>query len=265
VSLSGVDASRLLLVDVDLSECRFVDAINLDELRFEGSRTRFAFPPGGQGWRQALPVSRRQMLAEERDWRSDPGRRLQWPDRRLPYNPPLDAERIQVMYRQLRKAQEDARNEPGATSFYYGEMEMRRHASSTPVVEKLILGLYWATSGYGLRASRALAALGVTLALATAAFTTMGFGPSQVMRYQPVPPVQRGLAQAYQQVTIAGPRPGWLSALFYSLHSSTSLLGDTQPPAPLTTAGDIAQIALKLLGPIFVGLAALAIRNRIKR
>src|SRR5690349_3271437 len=38
-------------------------------------------------------------------------------------------------------------------------MEMRRHAATTPTGEKLILGLYWALSGYGLRAGRALTAL----------------------------------------------------------------------------------------------------------
>jgi hypothetical protein len=263
LSFLGVDASQLLLVDVDLSECRFADTLHLDELRFEGSRSHFAYPPRPRGWQRVFPPTRRQLLAEEWDWRA--GRRpFTWPARQHAASA-LAPERILTAYRQLRKAQEDAKNEPGAADFYYGEMEMRRHSSTTTSAEKLILGLYWAVSGYGLRAARALWALGITLALSTAAFATFGFAPSQAVRYLPLPPSHQGLAQAYQQVTVTGPRPGWLSAFFYSLQSSTSLLSSTVSALPLTGFGEVVQIALKLLGPIFVGLAILAVRNRIKR
>ena len=34
---------------------------------------------------------------------------------------------IAGLYRALRKGREDAKDEPGAADFYYGEMEMRRH------------------------------------------------------------------------------------------------------------------------------------------
>jgi hypothetical protein len=202
------------------------------------------------------------LLAEEWDWRS--GRRFAWPPRQHAA-PALDPERILTTYRQLRKAQEDAKNEPGAADFYYGEMEMRRHASTTPAAEKLILTLYWALSGYGLRGARALWALVISLAFSTVAFATFGFGPSQTIRYLPLPLARPGLAQAYQQMAITGPRPGWLSALFFSLHSSTSLLSGSTPAPPLTALGEAVQITLKLLGPLFIGLAILAVRNRIKR
>jgi hypothetical protein len=43
------------------------------------------------------------------------------------------------VYRQLHKGREDAKNEPGAADFYYGECEMRRHALDTPWAEKAIL------------------------------------------------------------------------------------------------------------------------------
>jgi hypothetical protein len=33
-------------------------------------------------------------------------------------------------YRALRKSREDNKDEPGAADFYYGEMEMRRHANA---------------------------------------------------------------------------------------------------------------------------------------
>jgi hypothetical protein len=81
-----------------------------------------------------------------------------------------------VTYRALRKGREDRKDEPGAADFYYGEMEMRRQGPfrheakpapgsrrATPGGERLILWLYWLVSGYGLRASRALIALVVTV------------------------------------------------------------------------------------------------------
>jgi hypothetical protein len=54
---------------------------------------------------------------------------------------------------------EDNKHEPGAADFCYDEMEMRRHASSTPWGERVILGAYWLTAGYGLRGLHALGAL----------------------------------------------------------------------------------------------------------
>jgi hypothetical protein len=61
------------------------------------------------------------------------------------------------------KGREDSKDEPGAADFYYGEMEMRRHSTGTPPSRRPIVSiiwLYWLVSGYGLRASRALIALG---------------------------------------------------------------------------------------------------------
>src|SRR5262249_60260705 len=63
-----------------------------------------------------------------------------------PPRPQLQPERLAVLYRQLRKAQEDAKNEPGAADFYYGEMEMRRHATTVRIGERILLLLYWLTS-----------------------------------------------------------------------------------------------------------------------
>ena len=40
----------------------------------------------------------------------------------------LEPGQIAGLYRALRKGHEDAKDEPGAADFYYGEMEMRRLA-----------------------------------------------------------------------------------------------------------------------------------------
>jgi hypothetical protein len=68
----------------------------------------------------------------------------------------------------------------------------------------------------------------------------------------------------YRQVTVPAGRPGWVAALDHSIDSATSLLRPTQP-APLTSWGRALEIALRLLGPVLLGLAVLAIRGRVKR
>ncbi|GAB3106887.1 hypothetical protein GCM10027160_02980 [Streptomyces calidiresistens] len=70
---------------------------------------------------------------------------------------------LAALYRQLRKSLEDRRAEPDAADFYYGEMEMRRHDPTRPPAERALITAYWALSGYGLRASRALAWLGIAM------------------------------------------------------------------------------------------------------
>jgi len=265
LSLRGVDASLLALVNVNLTWCRFADAHNLDQLHFEGYRSWYADSPGylRLGGIPVWHYSKRLIIADEWDWRTQ-RRRFAWKPRPGQQCPALDPERLLTLYRQLRKALEDAKNEPGAADFYYGEMEMRRRASTTPTGERFLLFLYWALSGYGLRSSRALSALVIVLVLATAGFATVGFAASAAITYLPIGHPHPGAAVTYQQTTTAGPHPGWLAAIVYSIDSSTSLLSTSQPE-PLTEIGNVIQILLKLLGPLLVALALLAVRNRVKR
>lgn len=126
------------------------------------------------------------------------------------------------------------RDEPGAGDFYYGEMEMRCQIMGAP--GRPLMRLYWMSSGYGLRASKALIALAVTIALGALLVHMFGFDP--------------------------GPRPDE-GPLIFSLESCISLF--RAPEANLTTAGHLIQIALRLAGPLFFGLALLALRGRVKR
>jgi uncharacterized protein YjbI with pentapeptide repeats len=202
VSLAGADIARLVLTDVDLTECRFAGMQRMDELFFDGWCV-FARDPRGV----------RQVLAEEAYWRATrQSRRRKRQTAHRPTAVPIEAEaerteeysqktsqlhwwirqtvprwtlappgtevvspaRLQVMYRQLRKAVEDAKNEPGAADFYYGEMEMRRHTRSSPWAERAIIWLYWLISGYGLRALRSLAALTILGVIIATALTGWG-------------------------------------------------------------------------------------------
>ncbi|WP_322734557.1 hypothetical protein [Streptomyces ferrugineus] len=163
-SLRGVDAAHLVLADVDLTGCLFARALHLDQLRLDGACTFDTVPPAvhWRGWRP-IRFTQRRTLAEEHHWRaSQPTAVRGW------NVAVFDAGRVGPLqlapvYRALRKAFEDGKHEPGAADFYYGEMEMRRHADDIPRSERSLLTAYWALSGYGMRASRSLAWLGAAM------------------------------------------------------------------------------------------------------
>jgi len=171
------------------------------------------------------------------------------------------------VYRELRKSFEDAKNEPGAADFYYGEMEMRRMASRADPphrFENALLTAYWAVSGYGLRTSRAFLALLLALAVGTVLFATVGFGHTQQTVYVPVRTTTANQPVTYKQSTVPDGKPGFRDAAYYSVQSATSLLREPSSE-PLTTIGRTVEIALRLLGPLLLGLALLALRGRVKR
>src|SRR5262249_53148893 len=157
--------------------------------------------------------------------------------------PPATPGEVAKVYRSLRRSREEARDEPGAADFYYGEMEMRRLgklyeararwragnprgwlASSG---EHLLLWMYWVFSGYGLRAWRSFTALAAVLAVAAAAFTAWGYPKGQRHDY-------------------------WYS-LQFSLRAATSFFRGTDQQ--LSTAGGWTELALRLVGPLLFGLA----------
>ena len=128
LSLQRANVAGLGLSSVELADCRFAGAHNLDQLRLEAD-VSFAAAPVWLRW------DRRQVIAEERTWRAPRSHR--WPSPRWPTwlgDEPevLEAGQIAGLYRALRKGREDAKDEPGAADFYYGEMEMRRHARAAP-------------------------------------------------------------------------------------------------------------------------------------
>ena len=190
-------------------------------------------------------------MAEEHLWRAEHGDGPGWyeGDVRAPAwlaetSERPDAQRIAGIYRALRKGREDNKDEPGAADFYYGEMEMRRHAAKArrrirriPEIEEVVLWLYWLVSGYGLRASRALVALAITVAVGAVLLDRIGFDADE------------------------RPEAG---ALLFAVESSISLLRAPDTDI-LTDGGNVVQIALRLAGPLFFGLALLSLRGRVKR
>ncbi|WP_326597132.1 pentapeptide repeat-containing protein [Streptomyces sp. NBC_01803] len=287
-SLSGVDAAHLALTDVDLSGCHFAGAVHLDQLRLDG-RVRFARPPVGWHRRGLWPArwSRRRTLAEEHHWRaavSGQSANVGLSSDRLwrsgEHHPDLQRtpgpESIAALYRQLRKALEDGKNEPGAADFYYGEMEMRRHDrdpdGSTPLPERLLLHLYWAVSGYGLRASRALAWLGAAMTVTVAVMMLWGLPADD-----PKPTTTGRQVEAGQRLALTTDTPAPVNPIG-PLHQRLStdrfekslrtVINSTvfrSSGQDLTTAGTYVEMTSRLVEPVLLGLAVLAIRARVKR
>ncbi|UCM87913.1 pentapeptide repeat-containing protein [Streptomyces marincola] len=280
LSLNGVDTSHLSLTDVDMAECRLAGAVNLDQLSLSG-RVTFARPPVGWHRRGVLPArwSHRKVLVEEhhfraaghrgpaaRGWRPDPDRQDASPA------PDLRAVVVAGLYRQLRKALEDGKNEPGAADFYYGEMEMRRRDRGTPFPERLLLRLYWATSGYGLRASRALAWLGAAMTATVLALMLWGLPADE-----PKPSVTGRQVEAGQELALVtdtpppvnpGGPPGdrltaerFEKALRVVINSGVFRSSGQH----LTTAGTYTEMAARFSAPLLLALAVLAVRARVKR
>jgi uncharacterized protein YjbI with pentapeptide repeats len=266
LSVRRTEVAGLRLADVDLRACRFAGAHNLDRLRIEGAPL---FAPTAGWWR-----ARRKTLAEEQHWRAHrPGRwrSAGWYPRACqpPASPQAetrevpDPARLAALYRDLRKGREDAKDEPGAADFYYGECEMRRHDSSTPRAERLVLWVYWLLSGYGLRAWRALAALALVVVLAGVVLAFWGF-PNVAPSSRPAA-VDRGGALVYQQQP-AYPPPGLErlpDAIRFSARSATALLRG--PDRALTPLGEWLEIGLRFVGPVLLGLAVVSVRGRVRR
>jgi uncharacterized protein YjbI with pentapeptide repeats len=244
-SLRGTDAEHLTLTDADLSRCVLSGLRRPEQLRL-GGQCVFAPTPRGLYWRwKTVPWrwTAREALFEEHLWRSGqaaPGPRDQWGhlDPGAEDSAEATPERLEVLYRQLRSSLEAARNEPGASDFYYGEMEMRRRAARNRS-ERWLLNGYWLVSGYGLRAIRALAGL-VVLVLAA--------------------------ALVLQYAGFQGPMPSYPYCVLYAAASIVSLsVASHHLPAVMTASGDVMRIVLRVGGPVLLGLAALAIRGRVKR
>ncbi|MFJ2651433.1 pentapeptide repeat-containing protein [Streptomyces sp. NPDC087420] len=270
-SLRGVDAAHLVLADVGLAECLFTGTVHLDQIRLEGTCS-FATVPSRARGRAGHPVrfTRRRVLAEEHHWRANRPTAVPGWNGAVPGAGQVGPAQLAPVYRALRKALEDSKNEPGAADFYYGEMEMRRHdRTGTTRAERGLLYGYWLLSGYGLRASRALgwlaAALLVTIVL------LMGFGlPGDNPGQEATGTVPSGGGRVTFAIGKDDPRnptgarftgERFEKALNVTLNSVVFRSSGQD----LTTAGTYIEMASRLTEPVLLALAVLAVRNRVKR
>ncbi|MCI3227092.1 pentapeptide repeat-containing protein [Streptomyces sp. NP-1717] len=276
VSVGGVDAAHLALHDIDLSGCRFAGAVHLDQLKVDGWCT-FATTPTGWDHRFPWRWSRRNTLPEEHHWRARTNSRPGRPAARGWTAPPEDAPALKpaavaALYRQLRKSLEDGKNEPDAADFYYGECEMRRHDTLRPFGERVLLILYWALSGYGLRATRALSWLVAAMAATITVMVLWGLpandpkpqttgqqvGAGQDLTLTTETPAPRNPTDALSERVTTERFEKGLRVVINSVVFRSS-------GQDLTTVGTYAEMTSRLTEPVLLGLSVLAVRSRVKR
>ncbi|MEV7889929.1 hypothetical protein ACWD3I_47010 [Streptomyces sp. NPDC002817] len=147
---------------------------------------------------------------------------------------------------------------------------MRRHDhTSTTPGERGLLWAYWLLSGYGLRASRALAWL--LTAMATTVLTLMLWG---LPTHDPEPATTGTLTHGKITLNTASPAPHlsgpWRQRLTANrAEKATRVVVNSvvfrSSGQNLTAAGTYIEMASRLLEPALLALAALAVRSRIKR
>jgi hypothetical protein len=164
---------------------------------------------------------------------------------------------------------EDSASHLSAADFYYGEMEMRRVDPRRPRAERWLLWLYWLLSGYGLRASRALAWLGTAMATTALVLMLVGLpnadpqpvisgsdraGTVHVVGNTPDPALTLPLGPRITQAR--------LQKAALVVVNSVVIRSSGQN---LTTWGTVVEMLSRISEPALLTLAVLAIRGRVKR
>ncbi|MEU5242619.1 hypothetical protein AB0G81_00565 [Streptomyces asoensis] len=173
------------------------------------------------------------------------------------------------VYCALRKALKDGKHEPGAADFYYGEMEMRRHADDIPRSERSLLTGYWALSGYGLRASRALAWLGAAMLLTILLLMAVGLPKDTPTQTATGTVPARGGTVTFHidQDDPQNPTGNRFTGERFekALNVTLNSVVFRSSSQDLTTTGTYIEMTSRLTEPVLLGLAVLAICNRVKR
>ncbi|WP_127935271.1 pentapeptide repeat-containing protein [Nonomuraea polychroma] len=272
VDVNSVDTSSLTLTDIDLTHCRFAGAFNLDKLRLEGAWT-FNNPPSKRIGLTPFIWTKRKIIEEERQWRAlhrhSRPLRSGWGDPPSHEQDVPGLAALTTIYRQLRKGREDAKDEPGANDFYYGEMEMRRHSQEWRKAERWLLQAYWLLSGYGLRASRAFAWLGITMALTI--ILMMGFGlPQDPIKQEAIGTISDAGRRVTLEIEKQAPKnPSGARFTSKRLEKAINVTLNSavfrSSGQDLTRAGTYIEMASRIVQPALLALGILAIRGRIKR
>jgi hypothetical protein len=230
IGLRNSQAGQLTLIGLDLKKCHFDGAAGLDTLAIDGETDIWP------RWKK------RRIIADEEDIRHGTCIHADgWPGRSKAEEPAPTCDSVHVAscYRQLRKGLEAAKDFPGSADFYYGEMEMRRwRSTSQDTTSRALLWTYWLTSGYGLKASRALVSLAIVVLLGGVALAIWG-----------LPGAPSGVPAKFWD--------GLLTAVEFATLRDTS--------QKLSEIGRALAIPLRLVAPLLFLQVILALRSRIQR
>ncbi|WP_331772579.1 pentapeptide repeat-containing protein (plasmid) [Embleya sp. NBC_00888] len=270
VSLRGADTRHLVLADIDLSGCLFTGAVHLDRIRLEGVCVFDTTPPRPRRWGLGPRFTPRRTLAEEHHWRAGRPRAARGWNRAVLDAGHVGPAQLEPVYRALRRAHEHAGNQPWAADFAYGEREMRRHdRTGTTRAERGLLHAYWLLSGYGLRASRALGWLAASIVLTVVLLMWAGI-PQDSPKQEAAGRVPAGGGTVTFEIGETSPRnptgDRFTSERFEkSLDVALGSVVFRSSGQPLTTAGGYIESVSRLSRLLLLGLAVLAVRNRVRR
>jgi uncharacterized protein YjbI with pentapeptide repeats len=152
---------------------------------------------------------------------------------------------IERLYRELKQNYEDRRDYERAGDFHYGEKEIRRQNPDTAWGLRFFLTLYWLFSGYGKRYLRPLLWAGLLFVGSTIGYMWWGLRPK-------AGEAKLAWASGWD----------WLQGTYYSFRVMTLLKPDDWVPVG---CAHVIQTFQTLLGPLFLGLFVLALRQRLKR
>jgi hypothetical protein len=218
--------SALTFIEADLQKCLFLDT-NLGEIGF--------FAVDWLAIKGRIGVYDEETLNEEEE-KVGRGKREKG----------ILLVQLERLYRELKKNYEDHRDFERAGHFNYGEKEIRRRNPGTSRGLWVLLTLYWLFSGYGERWVRPLFWLLLLLASSTIGYLSLGTFPI-------------GGRNLLSWTDISD----CLTVFLYSLRVIFLLRPND---IALTGLGAKALHTLQsVLGPIFIALLALAVRQKLKR
>lgn len=148
-------------------------------------------------------------------------------------------------------------------------MEMRRHADDIPRSERSLLTAYWARSGYGLRASRALARLGAAMLLTIMLLMAVGLLKDTPKRTATgtVPADGGTVTFEIDKDDPQNPTGNRFTGERFekALNITLNSVVFRSSGQDLTTTGTYIEMTSRLTEPVLLALAILAVRNRVKR
>ena len=174
---------------------------------------------------------------------------------------------LERLYRELKQNYEDRRDYARADDFHFREKEMQRQSPETQPFHRRLLALYWLFSGYGERVIRPMGWL-IFLVVISGAVYLFNSAPNIQGASVVVLPADTAaidLASARDELPA---RLDWKSpsdiykAFIYSSETAFFLRPDE---LQLGAAAKATKLVESVLGPILIGLLALAIRQRLKR
>lgn len=162
---------------------------------------------------------------------------------------------LSIACRQLADNAEENHRYEEASKFRYWAMDARRLETWRGFTFWRLSWWYWLASGYGERALRALVVLIALLIISAFLYTRVGF-----TRWEPRASSENDVTASKRDEV--GVPLSWPRALTYSAGVMTL---QKPEPRPATTVAQSIVILETVLGPLQVGLLALAIRRRFMR